>query len=63
MNLVFEIAGQLCAAQSVTMRGNTIEADFPRNAYKALAKAFDRAGKVSLHGVRQGSRWLRDRRA
>lgn len=51
MSLVFDIAGQLCAADRVTMRGNTLEAEFDRNVIGALADAYDGARSVSVLGV------------
>ncbi|MFG6582830.1 hypothetical protein [Sulfitobacter sp. 1A12779] len=51
MNLVFDIAGQLCAADRVTMKGNTLEAEFDRNVIGALADAYDGARSVSVLGV------------
>ena len=51
MNLVFDIAGQLCAADRVTMKGNTLEAEFDRNVIGALADAYDGTRSVSVLGV------------
>lgn len=51
MNLVFDVAGQLCAADRVTMKGNTLEAEFDRNVIGALADAYDGARSVSVLGV------------
>ncbi|EKE68808.1 MULTISPECIES: hypothetical protein [Roseobacteraceae] len=48
MSFVFDIAGHLCAADHVRMRGNTIEAEFEQNVLGALADAFDRSHKVSV---------------
>ncbi|MBW6417371.1 hypothetical protein [Celeribacter sp. PS-C1] len=51
MELVFDIAGQLCAADRVTMKGNTLEAEFDRNVVGALADAYDGSHAVSVLGV------------
>ncbi len=48
MSLVFEIAGQRCAADQVCMRGNTLEVAFDQTALGALADAFDAAHEVSV---------------
>ncbi|SFI90618.1 hypothetical protein [Celeribacter neptunius] len=51
MELVFDIAGRLCAADRVTMRGNVLEVEFGHNVVGALADAFDRSQAVSILGV------------
>lgn len=48
MELVFDIAGRLCVADRVTMRGNTLVAEFARDVAGALADAFERATAVSV---------------
>jgi hypothetical protein len=48
MNFVFDIGGQLCAADQVRMRGNTLEAEFSVEAADLLAQAFDAAEIISL---------------
>lgn len=51
MTLVFHIAGRLCPADQVCMRGNTLEAEFNRTALAALADAYDDAGAVTVQGI------------
>ncbi|SDW13828.1 hypothetical protein SAMN05443573_101517 [Celeribacter indicus] len=48
MDLVFDIAGRLCVADRVKMRGNTLEAEFDRNVAGALADAYEGSQSVSV---------------
>lgn len=51
MELIFDIAGQKCIAESVRMRGHSLMADFDAEAGAAIAAAYDTHQAVAFSGV------------